>query len=439
MNPSRILEIMLYELIDLLPNLLLALLPFHGSLRFTRKVTALFVVLLYSLLTVSRVLALGSIQLAGFMSGSWIFLYLVFYASCIHVQPAKLFYVLLIILNYGSFIAILYSYFAYYKYPGIASRPYSVYSSVLLVLFYAVSYPLMYLFITRLLRPLMMPSENNRYWNYLFLVPATFCLSYYYNLYANGGIIAFSSFYGNVLFAVFFNLGSLFVNYLVLHLLAASNALLALKAENYSLTMQTLQYENMQSRMEEARRARHDLRHNLMLLHSFLQHKDYDAMQEYLCRYLASLPSDTPITYCRNYALNALLVYYGDCASKNEVDFHAEAEYPEEASIQDTDAVVLLGNLLENALESCIRQQKGKRFLDFHMKNLQGLLVITLDNSFSHDIQMSNGKFLSSKTGCAGIGTSSIKKIVEKYNGTVTYSHEKHVFHASVMLRLPVN
>lgn len=439
MSLPGILEIMLYELIDLLPNLLLALLPFHNSLRFTKKVSALFVVLLYAMLTASRLLALGSIQLAGLMSGIWIFLYLVFYACCIRVQPAKLFYVLLIILNYGSLIVVLYSYFAYHKYPHISSRPYSLYSSVLLVLFYAISYPFMYLFITRMLRPLIKASENNRYWRYLFLVPATFCLSYYYNLYENGGIIAFSSFYGNVLFAVFFNLGALFVNYLVLHLLRESNAVLALKTENYSLTMQTIQYESMLSRMEDAHRARHDLRHNLMLLQSFLHDKDYDAMQEYLCHYLSALPSDTPITYCGNYALNALLVYHGDCASKNEVDFHAEVEYPDGVSIQDTDAVVLLGNLLENAVEACMRQQEGKRFLDFHMKSLQGLLVITLDNSFSHHIHISNGEFLSSKTGCAGIGTASIKKIVEKYNGTIAYSHENHVFHASIMLRLPAN
>ncbi len=169
-----------------------------------------------------------------------------------------------------------------------------------------------------------------------------------------------------------------------MHFLQEINTNSELKAENYQLSMQFLQYENLKERIEDARRAKHDFRQSL--------------------------------------------------AQKNNITFDAAADYPAEPVLSDADAVVLFGNLLENAMEACIHPTVSGKFIRLHIKRLQGTLIITLDNSYSGQIRKEEGDFISSKNGQKGIGTASVKKIVSKYNGILKFNYDDSQFHASVML-----
>ena len=435
MSILRFFEICIYELVDLIPNLILALLPFKDSLRFPKRQVSIYMLLLYLFLTLSRILALNSLSAAAFLSVLWVVFYFAFYIIMVKSRPAKLFFVLLTILNYCSFIVIMFSHIAYHRFSQIVSRPYSLSSSVLLAFAYLITYPMIYKMLKKMQALISFP-ENNRYWRFLWMVPATFCLSYYYNLYSNGGIILFSKKLNNVLFAVFFNLGALFVTYLVMHLLDESNTNLELKSENYQLNMQFIQYENLKERIEDARRAKHDLRQSLTVIQACVQNDDKENLLKYLEKYITSLPADSPLVFCENYAINALIVYYADLADRHGISFETDVQYPSRTYISDTDAVVLLGNLLENALEACLRQTFGKTFISLHIKQLQGMLVITLDNSFSGSVSKDGDDFISSKTNRKGTGTSSVRKIVTKYQGVLKFHYEEDQFHASVMIHL---
>lgn len=431
----RIFEIFIYELVDLLPNLILALMPFRDSLRLSKKGVCGCIFALYIFLVCSRVLALYSLTAATLLTIFWVIIYLGFYVLTVNTQIPKLLFVLLTILNYGSFIVVVFSHIAYHQFPVITDHSYSLYASFVLALVYAVSYPIAYKMIAKMKDVISFP-ENNPYWKFLWMVPATFCLSYYYNLYANGGIVLFSAKPSNVLFAVFFNVGALFVTYLVIHLLKESNYNLELKLENSHLNMKFLQYENLKERMEETRRAKHDLRQTLTVIQSCVQKDDKEGLLKYLQNYTVSLPPDTPLVYCENYALNALIVYYADLALKHNIGFRVNVEYPTDSTITDTDASILLGNLLENALEACMHQDSGTTFIILNIKKVQGMLVITLDNSYSGVIQKEGADFVSSKIPQKGTGTSSIRKITEKYQGILNYYYDGKQFHVSVLLRL---
>ena len=430
------LEILVYEAIDLLPNLLLALVPFYNFMRFSLRKTGLLIFLLYLSLCFSRFLALNHLFLATVLTVAWILFYLAFYIICIRTDIGKLFFVLLLILNYGSFVAILYSYILSRYFTEIADKPYSFYSSLVLGLIYLVSCPAVCRMMHKKIKPLIEFPENNRYWSFLWLVPATFCLSYYYNLYSNGGIILFSEKLSNVLFALLFNLGALFVTYLTTHLIEKSNMNLALKQENYFLNMQTIQYENLQSRMEDAKRTSHDLRQTLAVIQSYLNDDNKEGLLSYISQYTQTLPSFSPIAYCDNYAVNALIVYYESMAAKHKIRFTCTVEYPAKSRIADTDAVVLLGNLLENAMDACLRRPEPDQdaFISLLIREMQNMLIIALDNSYGGAIHVSGEHFLSSKADRPGIGTESIRKIALKYNGAVKFEHENNRFHSSVML-----
>lgn len=435
MKILQILDICVYELVDIIPNLILALLPFKNCFRFSKKKLILCIITLYTFLTLSRFLAVNYPPVAATLTVLWIVLYLGFYIITIKSQVSKLLFVLLNILNYTSFIVIIFSHFAHYRFTSIANHPYSLTASATLAFMYMISYPVIYKMMQKMQILITFP-ENNRYWKFLWMIPATFCLSYYYNLYANGGIILFSANINNVLFAIFFNFGALFTTYLIIYFLQEINANLELKSENYQLSMQFLQYENLKERIEDARRAKHDLRQSLAVIQNFVQNKDQMGLLKYLNNYMAAVPTDTPLLYCENTAINALIVYYADLAQKNNIPFEAHIDYPSDIPLSDADAVVLLGNLLENAVEACIHQMAEIKFICLHIQKLQGMLIITLDNSYSGSIHKEGEAFISSKNGQKGIGTTSIKKIVSKHNGILKLDYENNRFHASVMLHL---
>lgn len=430
----ELLEIAVYELVDLLPNVFLALLPFQKNLRFSRKYMGMFLALMYGLMVVSRFLALKGLVVATVFTVLWIVVYLFFYMLFIRSQLTKLLFVLLTILNYGSFVAVVFSYVAFHRFSIQKTHPYSFGATVVLGLIYAISSPFMYILMKKKVRELLEASENNNYWRFLWLVPGTFCLSYYYNLYANGGIIAFSEKGMNVWFAVFFNLGALFVTYLTLRLLEETNETLVLRQQNLQLNIQTLQYEHLTERMEEARRAKHDLRQSLMVIQSCVQRNDNQGLLEYINHYLKGLPSDSPIVYCENFAINALLVYYADKAQEQGIPFELQVEYPKDCHVENTDGVVLLGNLLENALEACMRQDTGEKFIRLSVAMVENRLVLTLDNSFSGNVVQNKKEFRSSKQDRVGIGTQSVQKIVDKYQGIVRFEAKEGEFQVSVFI-----
>lgn len=427
-------EVLVYVLIDLIPNLLLAVIPFRDYLRYSPRIITISIITLYIIVVSSRLIGLQSLEAATFLSVCLIFVYLTFYKMNFRMELNKLVFVLLIILNYGSFIIIVYSYLSHRFLSGITSRPYPLQSSAILALILIISYPVIFLLMEKSIKPLIASGVNNKMWRYLWMVPATFCLSYYYNLFSSGGIDEFSKQLNGVLFAIFYNVGSLFVTFLVSRLVKENNEALQIKADNYMLSLQSIQYSHLQNRMEETRREKHDLRQILTVIQSCLKDNNIQRLKDYMKQYSDSLSIDTAIAYSDDYALNALIVYYADMAHRNSIEFQATVNYPTTNSIADSDVIILFGNLLENALEACLRENNKNLYITLKVKTIHNSIVIALENSYTGTINKSGEQFTSSKGNRIGIGISSIQKIASKYNGNADFKYNHDSFRASVVL-----
>lgn len=62
-----------------------------------------------------------------------------------------------------------------------------------------------------------------------------------------------------------------------------------LAAQNYNLSLQSLQLENLQKHIKSTRQARHDLRHHITVMDGCLAAGEYDRLREYLKSYKKSL------------------------------------------------------------------------------------------------------------------------------------------------------
>ena len=204
------------------------------------------------------------------------------------------------------------------------------------------------------------------------------------------------------------------------------------------MNIQITQYENLCERIAETRRARHDLRQHLRLIQAYIDNGDGIALQDYIRTYGQKLSFDLERRYCENEVANTVVSFYAKKAEEHNIHFDSRLSLPSKLPIAAPDLCALLGNLLENALESCSNhppdicticisgQLRGSR-----------TLVITMDNTPALEPKKMSGFLLSTKHGGSGIGTASIKNIAMRYCGEASFEYKNGTFFSSVILTLP--
>lgn len=236
-------------------------------------------------------------------------------------------------------------------------------------------------------------------------------------------------------------LGTCYVSYVTLKVLEISRSRTqleyALKYADQNLLAQKKQYNTLAAHMDETRKARHDLRQHLAVVQSYLDQDDKIGLTKYIKSYQNSLPFDIIEYFCANDVVNAIVNYYATQARNIGINFTANVMYPNNCLVSDIDITVLLGNLLENAVEACKRELSDQTFIKLRMKQRgQATLFILIDNTCRTPISFEKGTPLSSKREGMGIGILSIRDIAARYNGTVQFEQQKEVFYASVRLTL---
>lgn len=252
------------------------------------------------------------------------------------------------------------------------------------------------------------------------------------------------------------------------------------------LRVQTEQFEMLKTRIMESRRARHDFRHHRMVLQDMADRNDLHGIQTYLAEYNAE-HADTPSkTYSNNPTVNAVVAYYAGHAEAAGIRFTARVQLPEHLLIPDPIFCVLLGNLLENAVDACktelsrgalsgaasadanaggpvteaggsitetgaasaadtaidpragvtasadVRSDQAIRVIV--KQNGDACLSIAVDNTCSRKPIWDDDELVSTKHEGHGVGTVSIRYIAQRYDGDARFEWRDGIFYASVML-----
>lgn len=298
-------------------------------------------------------------------------------------------------------------------------------------------YPPLYLLFKKSLRPIMQ-IQGTTMWRYMTAIPLTFAVISIITT-----MEAFDHRISPVILSIRLSViaGSILVSALLAKVVKQMEQ--AVKAEEKNkqterlLALQGELYTSLNRNIEETRAARHDLRHQLAAISTMIQHKDYEHLQEFVEQYRKSVPTDKDIILCENYAANSVISHYIALALEEGIQsVDVCCVLAEDSGIEDTDLCVLLGNLLENAIEGCSSVPEEKRKIKLRISTHAANLMLTLDNTFSGTLLTENGEYLSSKrqNGQKGIGLSSVAALTEKYNGSLYIEEKNGWFMVSVQL-----
>ena len=424
-------ELAVYTAVNIFPLLLLALLPFRDNLRMPVRWTAAVAVLLWVMDGLIFWVALwyGIREMLTVFS---VALYLAFYLAAVKANPLKLLAVLLILMNFAT-LATETAYFLMNTVtPGLDVGPYTWMHTGFYALGLLLAFPFYSRMLNRRIRPQVTAGNVEIFWRYLWVLPATFCVVNYYVLFSGGGCIPFARSFWNIVFMWAVNLGFLFAVHLAADLLERGRENLRLHQENSQLELQVSQYEALKQNIEQTRRARHDLKKHLQAIQGYIDSGDMERLRCYVSEYGVSLPLAAG-SFSRNPAVDSVLRFYAEKAQEVGVEFEVSFQMEVRAVIPEPELCVLLGNLLENALEAASEMESG--FVRVNARQTgESMLLITVDNSSQRRPVVENGRFRSCKREGYGIGTDSVRAIAERFHGDARFSWRDSIFYASVML-----
>ena len=103
---------------------------------------------------------------------------------------------------------------------------------------------------------------------------------------------------------------------------------------------------------------------------------------------------------------------------------------------QQTTFSVVLGNLLENAIDGCKTVKNGEKKLKVRGKAAAGFVYLEIANTFGSTVRKNkSGDYLTTKAHGQGMGLRSVAQLVKLHQGEMDIDHQDGMFQVSVMLQ----
>ncbi len=201
---------------------------------------------------------------------------------------------------------------------------------------------------------------------------------------------------------------------------------------------QTDLYRNQLEVIEESqsrlRALRHDMKNHMLHLEAELRQGNYEDALHYLEDMQEELQNPAEYVKCGNKEIDSLLNYKLRKAELVLSAVESDIHVPMEWMPKSFDINVILGNLLDNAIEAA--QGSDRKWLKLVLKADRGVFLIHIANSCEEMPKKKGHGFLSTKenAGEHGIGLQNVRRMVERQNGNIEFRYADGVFAAEVML-----
>ena len=207
---------------------------------------------------------------------------------------------------------------------------------------------------------------------------------------------------------------------------------------------QVAYYEMMEGQYSQMERLRHDMKNHMVVLGNLIQNQKWEAAKGYVREMSVAGGIEAGDEVTGSLAMDALLYHKRQQAKERGVCWQCDARLPEGCPVKEVDLCIIVGNILDNALEACeraqekraVKKQVGQPFIHVHMGAIKKCLFLEVRNRTDLEgRQEICGSRKESPKG-HGLGLGNIKSAVANYNGAVHIEVENYVFTISVLLPL---
>ena len=209
--------------------------------------------------------------------------------------------------------------------------------------------------------------------------------------------------------------------------------------ENHQIIFQKKIYETRMEHVEKMEKQmsafRHDLKNHLFALNIMAEENDIEQIKKYLQEMDDSLSRSVTRNYTENKAFDMLLNYFMIKANSADVIIRLTASIPKDLDWNMYDLNIVLGNLIDNAIEGVT--YVVEKVIDLNIKYHKGILMIKVENNYNSELKIQEGRYLTTKENHSeehGFGLENVSKVVEKYSGTMEIHSENNRFKVKLLL-----
>lgn len=199
------------------------------------------------------------------------------------------------------------------------------------------------------------------------------------------------------------------------------------------------QAEEREGHYLELRRMRHDMKNHLSGILGMVNAGKTKEAGEYIQKMLDDGTGNGAgeVSRSGNIVVDSLVNHKYALARKDGIRFEASVLIPAALPFQSGHLAIILGNLLENALEACRKLPREQRYIILEATYVKEMLQICIRNSSPKEYRKSSkGRYLTTKedVGCHGIGIVSVEQALTDYDGELFIENEGGEFRISAVL-----
>ncbi len=186
--------------------------------------------------------------------------------------------------------------------------------------------------------------------------------------------------------------------------------------------------DNMYTKM---RGWRHDYRHHIQAMKIHAASGEYEEIVKYLDMLDEDLTNIETVIKTGNKMADAILNSKLSLAAEKQIKVKAEAQIPVSLTVSELDLCIIIGNLLDNAIDACMELPAEERLIRIYMEMKGNYLYLALTNTAGG---AKKHNFRTTKGEGHGLGIARTDAIVKKYGGYITRASEDNAFSTEVLL-----
>jgi sensor histidine kinase YesM len=188
-------------------------------------------------------------------------------------------------------------------------------------------------------------------------------------------------------------------------------------------------YHEMSLNYEEQKRILHDYHNQIDCMQGLLKKQQYKEAEAYAEKLADSFPDQMQNVDVNHPILNVVLNQKYRLAKRKDISFLFYANDLSDLWLEEQDAVSLLSNLLDNAIEACGKlESERKMWVKLVREKRQ--FVLSIRNTVSEPVDIQDDAIPTSKEDKRkhGIGLKNIQMILDKYQGMGMMRYEEGCF-----------
>lgn len=203
---------------------------------------------------------------------------------------------------------------------------------------------------------------------------------------------------------------------------------------------QTAVYKMLEEQYRQAERLRHDLKNHVLALRGLWEEQAWDKLGDYLKRMENSAQFGAGEEATGNRAVDALLYQKRKVSEERGIAWECDVRIPRNCPINEFDLCVLFGNILDNAVEACIRlqqselKQKNQSFIRVRAGAVKKCFLLEVKNSMDAAERGEDASEETQRSHGHGIGLLNVGDVVRRYNGAINTEMRNGVYDISVLL-----